>query len=171
MHLEYDYTNGDSEKDLTIEQIGKEKDIYNCSSKEDLEIFLEYCRTRDTQFDIRPSQSKRKQLFECYEQLKKMAFIHNGKIILDIAENIMKAKLTYWSKCLVLYCDKSVDSKNILLELLKGFEIIYIEEYAGGIQICAEENLFDEIQIKNENNTLLKLRQSMGKTEKVKFKE
>ena len=78
----------------------------------------------------------------------------------------MKAKLIYWSKCIVLYRGQSADSKNIFWDFLKDFEIIYIEEDAGGIQICAEENLFDEIQIKDENITLLKLRQSMGKSGK-----
>ena len=166
MHLECDYTNCDSGKDLSTERTGEVKDADNYSSKKDLEIFLEYCRTRDAQFDIYPSQLKRERLFECYEQLKRMAFIHNGKIILVIDENIMKAKLIYWSKCIVLYRGQSADSKNIFWDFLKDFEIIYIEEDAGGIQICAEENLFDEIQIKDENITLLKLRQSMGKSGK-----
>ena len=121
MHLECDYTNCDSGKDLSTERTGEVKDADNYSSKKDLEIFLEYCRTRDAQFDIYPSQLKRERLFECYEQLKRMAFIHNGKIILDIDENIMKAKLIYWSKCIVLYRGQSADSKNIFWDFLKDF--------------------------------------------------
>lgn len=164
MHLECDYTNYDRGKDLSTERIREEKNADNFSSKKDLEIFLEYCSIRDAQFDIYPSQLKRERLFECYEQFKKMAFIHNGKIILDIDEDIMKAKLTYWSKCIVLYCDKSADSKNAFLDFLKDFEIVYFEEEAGGVQICAEGNLFDEIQIKDESSVLLKLRKLIGKS-------
>ena len=52
MHLECDYTNCDSGKDLSTERTGEVKDADNYSSKKDLEIFLEYCRTRDAQFDI-----------------------------------------------------------------------------------------------------------------------
>lgn len=164
MRFVSDYTNDGKEESWNPERFVEEKDTDGFMSKEELEIFLEYCRLRDAQFDVCPSQLKKDCLFECYEQFKRMAFVHNGKVILDIDEKKMKAKLIYWGKCVVLLPDKGTNVKNIFLDMLKDFEIVYFEGEAGGIQICAVKNLFDEILIKDESITLLKLKKSIGKS-------
>lgn len=164
MRFVNDYTNDGKGEGWNSERFGEEKGTDGFSSKEELEIFLEYCRLRDAQFDVCPSQLKKDWLFECYEQFKRMAFVHNGKVILDIDEKKMKAELIYWGKCVVLLPDKSTNLKNIFLDMLKEFEMIYFEVEAGGIQICAVKNLYNEILIKDESITLLKLKKSIEKS-------
>ncbi|WP_367567077.1 hypothetical protein [Lacrimispora sp.] len=154
MHLESNYIICDNSEEVSEEML--------ILSMDKLEVLLKYCQLRNEQFDIRPNLSKRIKVIEFYKHLKKLAFFHNGKVSLDIDEEKMRADLKYWSKSIVLFSGESDDSRKVLIDLLNVFENVYFEESNGGIQICVEENLFDEILVRDESAALLRLKESLS---------
>lgn len=161
MVLKCDYTQKDNVEGMCTEKMEEGENIRESNSQQELEDFLEYCRLRDSQFHIQPSQLKRERVIRFYGVLKKLAFVYNGKAILDIDEKKMKARLLFWGKSIILLPGNHNEAKSILLDLLKNFEVIYIEEASGGIHLCFEENLYDEILIKDETAALLKMEKIM----------
>lgn len=162
MRFESDYTEEiNDEKTLTVLS-GQEESISKEASQKKLQMLLDYCRLRDSQFDIRPSRFREIRILKFYKQMKTLAFIHNGKVTLELDKKKMKARLTYWGKCITLIPEDNCESRNLLVNLLNTYELIYFEVEDGGIQICVEERLFEEIQVKNQETELLKLRKLMS---------
>lgn len=163
MILECDYTKDTNPEGKGIVKTGEIKNADGSISQDELELFLEYCRLRDSQFDIQPNELKKERVIQFYGFLKKLAFVYNGKVTLDIDEKRMKARLLYWGKSIALLPENGDEEKDILLGLLKNFEVIYLEEKSGGVQLCFEENLYDEILVKDERVALLKIVETMRK--------
>lgn len=118
MHLEKDYTKLENRETLSEERI---KGIINEDNK--LALYLRYFYLWDSQFMRVYSKTKKDKIFYFFEQLKNLAFIHNGKVTLDINEEKMNARLVYWGDGIVVLPKELDISKNILLSLLRDFDI------------------------------------------------
>ena len=82
-----------------------------------------------------------------YKELAKLAYVQSGKVTLDISEKKQSATLTYWGLSIVFSGIDCDFSKEILINLLSRYDMIYIEEHNGGIQITVKEILYDRIKI------------------------
>lgn len=154
MHLEKDYTKLENRETLSEERI---KGIINEDNK--LALYLRYFYLWDSQFMRVYSKTKKDKIFYFFEQLKNLAFIHNGKVTLDINEEEMNARLVYWGDSIVVLPKELDISKNILLSLLRDFDIVYINSVNGGIEIRIEEDFYESVEIRDEQATLSELKE------------
>lgn len=154
MHLEKDYTKLENRETLSEERI---KGIINEDNK--LALYLRYFYLWESQFMRVYSKTKKDKIFYFFEQLKNLAFIHNGKVTLDINEEKMNARLVYWGDGIVVLPKELDISKNILLSLLRDFDIVSINSVNGGIEIRIEEDFYESVEIRDEQATLSELKE------------
>lgn len=155
MHWEKDYTKPENRGVLL-----KEGDIESAVNEDNkLDLYMRYYRLWDSQYERIFSQTKKDKIFHLYNQLKMLAFLHNGKISLDINEVEMKAKLIYWGECLAVLPDQLDISKGILLDVLDAADLVYLSAADGGVEIRIEEEFCENIEIKNEQERLSELKE------------
>lgn len=159
MQFVSDYTTSNHENNNADKIFKENGDMLQCGSQKELELYMEYCRTRDSQYEIRPSRLKQEQVFAVYEQLKELAFIQEGKVILNIDEKKMRSKILYWGKTIILLSGES----EKIFKSLEYCETVYIEAERGGIHLCIQNKLFDEIKIEDKACELLKMKELINK--------
>lgn len=157
MYLESDYAKqGDEE--TASEEMNK-MDAVDTDKKSDL--YLQYYHLWNSQYKRIFSQVKRDKVFLLYKQLNELAFIHNGKVSLDINEEKMNARLVYWGDAIAFLPEELDRSRDILLSLLKAADMVYLSAVDGGIEIRIVEELCDNVVIRNEQAALAKLEESI----------
>lgn len=137
MHLETDYTN-DKLDELTQNQNDRTESL------DELEQYLAYF---SSQYINKYNPKKLDDMIYIYKELAKLAYVQSGKVTLDISEKKQSATLTYWGLSIVFSGIDCDFSKEILINLLSRYDMIYIEEHNGGIQITVKEILYDRIKI------------------------
>lgn len=157
MHLKSDYT-----EQKGTEVISEETDIEKVIGEDNkLGQYLQYYRLWSSQYKRTFSQAKKDKVFLLYKQLDELAFIHNGKVSLDINEEKMNARLVYWGDALSFLPNELDRSRSTLLSLLKVADMVYLSAVDGGIEIRIVEELCDKVVIRNEQAALAKLEESI----------
>lgn len=144
MHLETDYTEIWNDE-ITDDSSGIDKTDYTFPD-EKLRHILEYCRLQSQKYKIEIDTVKRLKLIELYSVLKKFAFVHSGKVCLDIDEKKMVGQITYWGECITFISEEKEQTKKILDSFYNNMEVVFLEEEKGGIQICGKTKLYKEIE-------------------------
>lgn len=156
MHWENDYT----KQGYQVSPEEKQKEEVS-DNDNNLELYLQYCRLWNSQNKRIFSNLKREKVLNLYKQLNDLAFIHNGKVSLDIYEEKMSAKLIYWGECIAVLSDDLDISKKILLDLLGASDMFYLSSVDGGIEIRIVQELCEKIETKNGQTALTELRETI----------
>lgn len=152
MRWEVDYTDDIME----MEECSRRQDSSksNGISEEKLERFWEYCEQVQKQFERRPSPEKREKLMAFYQLMKKVAYIHSGRLTLDIDEETLEARMEYYGSSLSFMDEETEETKNIVAELIGQYSTVFIEPYRKGIRLTVEDQLYD-IHAKSKDHQLL----------------
>lgn len=156
MYWENDYTKQEYQE--SSEEKRKEEESDNDSN---LELYLQYCHLWNSQNKCIFSNLKRDRVFDLYKLLNDLAFIHNGKVSLDINKEKMSAKLIYWGECIAVLSDDLDISKKILLDLLGASDMFYLSSVDGGIEIRIVQELCEKIETENGQKALAELRETI----------
>ena len=155
MHIEHDYT-------MELESRDEDKASENSQgSGEDLPYYLEYCKVRSSQYTYIPSEEKRERVICLYGRLKKVAFICRGKISLDVGEARQTATLIFWSPglCITNAVDDTI--RNMLVEMIRDYPLVYIDPAGEGVGITLVQELFDEVMVTDRNRELEEIVQKL----------
>ena len=163
MRWEVDYTDDIME----MEGSGRLKSAKsgNEISDEKLERFWDYCEQLQRQFERRPSPVKREKLMGFYQLMKKVAYIHSGRLTLDINEETLEARLEYSGASLSFMGEETEETRNIVVELINQYSMVFIEPYRNGIRLAVEDNLHDVYAKSNDQELLDRIRKELREME------
>lgn len=140
MHLEKDFTGDIKRAEVMEHQENKKRD------GEKLDELFKYYYLKEKQYKRVSSEHKRKNFFELYRYLERLAFSNSGRVSLDVNEESLKATITYWSAFLFFTEESNDIFGNDFLTAMKGYSLVCIEPMDEGIQITIHGNLYDEIK-------------------------
>lgn len=164
MRWEVDYRDELMEKEETAGE-GRKVKGENEISDETLERFWECCEQVRQNMEHHPNPAKREKLTAFYRLMKKVAYIHSGRLSLEIDEETLEARLEYSGKSLCFMDEEAQESKNIVVELINQYSRVFIEPCRNGIRLSVEDDLYDVYVNAKDQELLDRIRKELREME------
>jgi len=162
MHYEIDYTDDLAElEDVDQEPWVRWEESSRAISERKLEHFMEFCSKLQGQMDDSRNKGRREKLLAFYKGMKQVAYIHSGRLALDIDEENFKGRLVYWGRCLAFMGEESQDTKEMVVQLISEYPSVFIEPRHGGIRLTVETDLFEQPLSENDLKILDRIRKEL----------